>query len=182
VPIDPTTGKQYLNGEYQTAYNANGGLVRGLELSGSKTHFLPGIWAGLGVQANFALTSSTVHNPTNLGGPTTYVGLPGLSRRVASAAVFYDYGPFSARVSGNYRSSFLSDTQMAVSNQLVTFAAETVYDFQASYDITQQFKVVYQMLNLTNQPTRTYFGGNPQQTGTIQYFGRTSYLGVEFKL
>ena len=145
--------------------------MRGLELSGSKTHFLPGIWAGLGVQANFALTSSTVRNPTNLGGPTTYVGLPGLSKRVASAAVFYDYGPFSARVSGNYRSSFLSDTQMAVSNQLVTFAAETVYDFQASYDITQQFKVVYQMLNLTNQPTRTYFGGNPQQTGTIQYFG-----------
>jgi TonB-dependent receptor len=182
VPINPDTGKQYLPGDYQTAYNANGGLVRGLELSGSKTHFLPGIWAGLGVQANFALTSSTVHNPTNLGGPTTYVGLPGLSRRVASAALFYDYGPFSARVSGNYRSSFLSDTQMAVNNQLVTFAAETVYDFQASYDITQQFKVVYQMLNLTNQPTRTYFGGNPQQTGTIQYFGRTSYLGVEFKL
>jgi len=182
VPTDPTTGKPYLNGQYQTAYNAKGGLVKGLELSGSKTHFLPGIWAGLGVQANFALTDSTVRNPTNLGGPTTYVGLPGLSKRVASAAVFYDYGPFSARVSGNYRSSFLSDSQIAVSNQLVTFAAETVYDFQASYDITQQFKVVYQMLNLTNQPTRTYFGGNPQQTGTIQYFGRTSYLGVEFKL
>nr|WP_279237585.1 TonB-dependent receptor [Dyella sedimenti] len=182
VPTDPTTGKPYLNGEYQTAYNAKGGLVRGLELSGSKTHFLPGILSGLGVQANFALTSSTVRNPTNLGGPTTYVGLPGLSKRVASAALFYDYGPFSARLSGNYRSSFLSDTQIAVTNQLVTFAAETVYDLQASYDITKQFRVVYQMLNLTNQPTRTYFGGNPQQTGTIQYFGRTSYLGVEFKL
>jgi len=185
VPINPdpsANGKPYLNGEYQTAYNAKGGLVKGLELSGSKTHFLPGIWAGLGVQANFALTDSTVRNPTNLGGPTTYVGLPGLSKRVASAAVFYDYGPFSARLSGNYRSSFLSDTQIAVTNQLVTFQAETVYDFQASYDITDQFKVVYQMLNLTNQPTRTYFGGNPQQTGTIQYFGRTSYLGVQFKL
>jgi iron complex outermembrane receptor protein len=32
------------------------------------------------------------------------------------------------------------------------------------------------MLNLTNQPTRTYFG-NPSETGTIQYFGRTSYFG-----
>ena len=182
VPIDPTTGKPYLNGEFQTAYNAKGGQVRGLELAGTKNNFLPGIWSGLGVQANFALTSSTVRNPTNLGGPTTYVGLPGLSKRVASAAVFYDYGPFSARLSGNYRSSFLSDTQIAVTNQLVTFAAETVYDVQASYNITDQFKVVYQMLNLTNQPTKTYFGGNPQQTGTIQYFGRTSYLGVEFKL
>ncbi|MFC4525991.1 TonB-dependent receptor [Dyella halodurans] len=182
VPIDPTTGKPYLNGQFQTAYNAQGGNVRGLELAASKNKFLPGIWAGLGVQANFALTSSTVSNPTNLGGPTTYVGLPGLSKRVASAAVFYDYGPFSARVSGNYRSSFLSDSQIAVSNQLVTFAAETVYDFQASYNITQQLSVVYQMLNMTNEPTRTYFGGNPQQTGTIQYFGRTSYLGLNLKL
>jgi hypothetical protein len=38
------------------------------------------------------------------------------------------------------------------------------------------------MLNLSNAPTRTYFGGNPQQTGTIQYFGRTSYLGLNLKL
>ncbi|HEY2623386.1 MAG TPA: TonB-dependent receptor [Dyella sp.] len=182
VPTDPTTGKPYLNGVFQTAYNAQGGDVRGLELAGSKNKFLPGIWAGLGVQGNFALTSSTVRNPTNLGGPTTYVGLPGLSKRVASVAVFYDYGPFSARVSGNYRSSFLSDSQVAVSNQLVTFAAETVYDFQASYNITSQLSVVYQMLNLSNAPTRTYFGGNPQQTGTIQYFGRTSYLGLNLKL
>ena len=131
---------------------------------------------------NLAITSSTVRNPTTLGGPTTYIGLPGLSRRVASAALFYDNGTFSARLSANYRSSFLSDTQIAVNNQLVTFAAETVYDFQASYNITSQLSVVYQMLNLSNEPTRTYFGGNPQQTGTIQYFGRTSYLGFNFKL
>ena len=182
VPIDPTTGVPYQNGEFQTAYNAKGGLVRGLELSGSKTHFLPGIWSGLGVDGNFALTSSTVRNPTTLGGPTTYVGLPGLSKRVASMAVFYDYGPFSARLSGNYRSAFLSDTQLSVTNQLVTFAGETVFDFQASYNVTKQLSVVYQLLNLSNQPTRTYFGGNPQQTGTIQYFGRTSYVGLNLKL
>ncbi|MBE1160320.1 TonB-dependent receptor [Dyella acidiphila] len=182
VPNDPDTGKPYENGEYQTAYNAKGGDVRGLEASFTKTHFLPGIWSGLGFDTNLALTSSNVHNPTNLAGPTTYIGLPGLSRRVASAAVFYDNGTFSARLSGNYRSSFLSNTQIAVNNQLVTFASETVYDLQASYNITSQLSVVYQMLNLTNQPTKTYFGGNPQQTGTIQYFGRTSYLGFNFKL
>ena len=182
VPNDPATGKPYENGQYQTSYNAKGGDVRGVEASFTKTRFLPGIWAGLGFDANLALTSSNVHNPTNLAGPTTYVGLPGLSKRVASAAVFYDNGTFSARLSANYRSSFLSNTQIAVNNQLVTFAAETVYDFQASYNITKQLSVVYQMLNLSNQPTKTYFGGNPQQTGTIQYFGRTSYLGVNFRL
>ena len=182
VPNDPATGKPYANGQYQTSYNAKGGDVRGIEASFTKTHFLPGIWSGLGFDANLALTNSNVHNPTNLAGPTTYIGLPGLSKRVASAAVFYDDGTFSARLSANYRSSFLSNTQIAVNNQLVTFAAETVYDFQASYNITKQLSVVYQMLNMSNQPTKTYFGGNPQQTGTIQYFGRTSYLGVNFKL
>lgn len=182
VPNDPATGKPYANGQYQTSYNAKGGDVRGVEASFTKTRFLPGIWSGLGFDANLALTNSNVHNPTNLAGPTTYIGLPGLSKRVASAAVFYDNGTFSARLSANYRSSFLSNTQIAVTNQLVTFAAETVYDFQASYNITKQLSVVYQMLNLSNQPTKTYFGGNPQQTGTIQYFGRTSYLGVNFKL
>jgi iron complex outermembrane recepter protein len=64
----------------------------------------------------------------------------------------------------------------------VTFASETVYDFQASYNITKQLSVVYQMLNMSNEPTRTYFGGDTQQTGTIQYFGRTSYLGFDLKL
>ncbi|GLQ98453.1 TonB-dependent receptor [Dyella mobilis] len=182
VPTNPATGKPYANGEYQTSYNAKGGDVRGLEASVTKTHFLPGIWSGLGFDANLALTNSNVHNPTNLAGPTTYIGLPGLSRRVASAAVFYDNGIFSARLSANYRSSFLSNTQIAVTNQLATFASETVYDFQASYNITKQISIVYQMLNLSNQPTRTYFGGSPQQTGTIQYFGRTSYLGFDLKL
>jgi phosphoribosylformimino-5-aminoimidazole carboxamide ribotide isomerase len=182
VPTDPTTGQPYLNGQYQTSYNAKGGDVRGVEASFTKTRFLPGIWSGLGFDANLALTNSNVHNPTNLAGPTTYIGLPGLSKRVASAALFYDNGTFSARLSANYRSSFLSNTQIAVTNQLVTFAAETVYDFQASYNVTKQLSVVYQMLNMSNQPTKTYFGGNPSQTGTIQYFGRTSYLGVNFKL
>jgi len=182
VPTDPATGKPYLNGQYQTSYNAKGGNVKGLELSFAKNHIFPGIWEGLGVQANFALADSNVRTPNNLGGAESNLSLPGLSKRVASAAVFYDYGPFSARVSGNYRSKFASDTQIAVTNQMVTFAAETVYDFQASYDITKQWRVVAQVLNLSNQPTRTYFGTDPSQTGTIQYFGRTTYLGAEFKL
>jgi hypothetical protein len=33
------------------------------------------------------------------------------------------------------------------------------------------------VLNLTDQPTRTYFG-NDTQTSTIQYFGRTLYAGI----
>jgi len=179
VPTDPNTGKPYLNGDYQSAYNAPGGDVRGVETSFQKTHFLPGFLSGLGVQLNYAYTKNGNRSVSQIAGAPQEQGLPGYSRKVASAAMFYDVGPFSAHVAVNYRSSFVSDTQIAVTNQLVYFAPETVYDFDASYRINKNASATFQVLNFTNQPTRTYFG-NAQQTGTIQYFGRTFYGGFKY--
>ena len=182
VPIDPTTGKPYLNGEYQTSYNdTQGGTVHGMDLYYTKTHFLPGVWSGLGVSAGFSLDQSAVKTESTLSGPPQNQGLPGLSKKSATAALFYDNGTFSAQLSGNYRSSFVSDSQMSVNNQIVYFAPETVFDLQTAYNFTKHVSMLLQFLNLTNQPTRTYFG-NTQQTGTIQYFGMTTYLGVKIKL
>jgi iron complex outermembrane recepter protein len=181
VPINPATGVPYLNGSYTTAYNAPGSMVRGLELSLQKTHFLPGIWSGLGFGANYALTQSPFGQTSTLGGPPQSQGLPGLSRNVASAQVFYDNGTFSANITGNYRSKFVSDSQIAVTNQIVYFAPETVWDMQSAYNLTKNVSLLFQILNITNQPTRTYFG-NPSETGTIQYFGRTFYAGFNLKI
>lgn len=180
VPINPDTGKPYLNGEYQSAYNANGGPERGLEASFQKTHFLPGFWSGLGVSANFAYTQSPWRQDYTLGGPTLQLSFPGLSKKVASASVFYDNGTFSASIQANYRSPWVSDSQIAVTNQYVYFNTEREFDFYSDYNITKNLTVEFQVLNLTNQPTRTYFG-SPLETGTIQYFGRTFYGGFKLK-
>lgn len=181
VPIDPNTGKPYLNGVYQTSFNnTQGGTVHGLDLFFQKTHFLPGVWSGLGVSAGFSMDQSAVKSESTISGPPQNQGLPGLSKKSATAAVFYDNGTFSAQLSGTYRSSFVSDSQMAVNNQIVYFAPETVYNLQGAYNFTKNFSLLLQFLNLSNQPTRTYFG-NTQQTGTIQYFGRTTYLGFNLK-
>ncbi|WP_158543362.1 TonB-dependent receptor [Dyella psychrodurans] len=181
VPTNPATGQPYLNGSYTTAYNGPGSMIRGLELSFQKTHFLPGIWSGLGFGANYSLTQSPFGSTSSLGGPSQLQSLPGLSRNVASAQIFYDNGTFSANITGNYRSKFVSDSQIAVTNQIVYFAPETVYDFQSAYNITKNVSILFQILNITNQPTRTYFG-NQSETGTIQYFGRTFYGGFNLKI
>lgn len=182
VPINPATGKPYLNGEYQTAYNnTEGGFVRGIELQFQKTRFLPGIWSGLGVSLNYAYTDSATTIPSDLGGFQQNQTLPGLSKNVASAALFYDYGKFSARVQGNYRSAFVSSLQVAFDGQTVYFAPEKVFDIQASYRFTKQLNGMIQVLNVTDQPTRSYFG-NPEQTSTIQYFGRTLYAGISLSM
>ena len=182
VPINPATGGPYQNGEYQTAFNnTQGGYVRGMELAFQKTHFLPGLWSGLGVSINYAYTQSAVSNISVLGGSPQNQTLPGLSRIVASGALFYDYGPFSTNVTVTHRSPWVSDSQIAVTNQLVYFNDETEVDFQSSYKINKDMSLLFQILNVNNQPTRTYFG-NPSETGTIQYFGRTIYAGFNLTL
>ncbi|HEX5460344.1 MAG TPA: TonB-dependent receptor [Steroidobacteraceae bacterium] len=181
VPTDPATGRPYLNGEYQTAYNnTQGGYVRGIELEFQKAGFLPGIWSGLGVSADYAYTESDVQVPSDLGGFPQEQALPGLSKNVADAAVFFDHGGFSTRLAANYRSAFVSASQVSFNFQTVYFASETVLDYQASYNFTSYLSGLLQVLNLTDQPTRTYFG-NPTETSTIQYFGRTIYAGINLK-
>lgn len=182
VPTDPNTGKPYLDGEYVTAYNnTKGGYVSGIELQFQKTHFLPGIWSGLGISVNYAYTDSGTRVTSNLGGFTQKESLPGLSKDVASAALFYDHGPFSTRVAANYRSAFVSASQVSFNFQTVYFAPETVVDYQAAYRFNHYLSGLIQVLNLTDQPTRTYFG-NPQETSTLQYFGRTVYAGFSVTL
>ena len=182
VPTNPATGKPYLDGEYQTAYNnTRGGYVRGIELQFTKTHFLPGLWSGLGASFNYAYTQSDSHVQSNLGGFPQEQALPGLSRNVASAAVFFDDGHFSTRLALNYRSPFVSASQVSFNFQTVYFAAEKVVDYQASYKFNDHLSGLFQVLNLTDQPTRTYFG-NPTETSTLQYFGRTLYAGVSLQI
>lgn len=181
VPINPATGQPYLNGTFQTAYNNTaGGYVRGIELQFMKTHFLPGIWSGLGVALNYAYTQSGTKIESDLAGFPQQQGLPGLSKNVASAAVFFDHDKFSTRLAANYRSPFVSAAQASFTYQTVYFASETVLDYQASYQFSKNMSGLFQVLNLTDQPTRTYFG-DPNQTSTLQYFGRTFYAGFGLK-
>ncbi|GLS83293.1 TonB-dependent receptor [Paraferrimonas haliotis] len=182
--VDPTSGEQIetTNGVYTTAVNnAEGGYIRGVELAYTQVFTgLPGAFSGLGFNANYSFTQSEVESKTDLGGETVTQSLPGLSENVASATLFYNYAGFDARVSARYRDDFVSE-QVAVNEQVVNFDGETVVDFQSSYQITDYLGVLFQVNNLTDEPTKSYFG-NPSRTGTLQYFGREYFLGVTVNL
>ncbi|TQV75037.1 TonB-dependent receptor [Aliikangiella marina] len=170
------------NGTYSTAVNnAEGGYFRGLELSYTEIYSgLPGIWSGLGVSASYAYTDSSVSLITDLAGTSYEQTFPGLSEHVLNASVFLNYDQFETRVAIRNRSDFVSE-QVAVNTQQAFFDSETVIDYQASYDINDNSRVVFQVNNLTDQPTKSYFG-TQAQTGTIQYFGRQYFLGLSYQL
>lgn len=181
--INPNTGNPLKpGGEYQTAYNnTKGGYIQGIELGYTQTFdFLPGIWSGLGISSSYSYTESDVERINSLGGEAKDIGMPGLSPSNLSATLFYDYEGFSTRLNYRYREAFVAN-QVAVETQEVFYADESVVDYQASYEFENGVEIVFQVNNLTDEPSKTYFG-TEDQTGSIQYFGRQYFFGVNYKL
>lgn len=168
------------NGTYTTAQNnSEGGYIRGVEVAYTEVYsMLPGMWSGLGVNASFSYTESEIQRTTGNG---VFTGnLPGLSEQVASVTLFWEYEGFESRISTRYRNPFVSK-QVGVNEQTVNYDGETVVDLQASYDINDNLSVLFQANNLTDAPTKSYFG-NESLTGTIQYFGTQYFLGMTYSL
>lgn len=184
---DPITGEpiDYVNGTYTHAENnADAGYMRGIEIGYTQTFsFLPGYLSGLGANVNFSYTESEIEIESKVPGED---GAPspieGLSPRVLSATLFYDWDEkFSARVSGRYRSPYLSEQIAIGSSQSAYFQEETIISAQMSYNFTENLQGVISADNITDEPNISYFG-DTSRTGTIQHFGRTIYFGVNYTM
>jgi len=173
------------NGNYNHAENnADAGYMRGIELGYTQTfNFLPGYFSGLGANINYSYTQSQIKVPSAVPGENGVLGpVAGLSPRVLSATLFYDWNEkLSARVSGRYRSAYLSRQIAIGADQWAYFQEETIYSAQMSYNFTDNLQAVLSADNITDEPNLSYFG-DTSRTGTIQYFGRTVYFGVNYKM
>ncbi|MBL4576778.1 MAG: TonB-dependent receptor [Opitutaceae bacterium] len=176
---------QLEDGNYTHAENnAEGGYMRGIEVSYTQTFdFLPDLWSGLGVNINWSYTDSEITRPSAVPGETGQdAPLEGLSNRVFSGTIFYDYDEkLNARVSVRHRGPYLSRQIAIGSEQSAYFNEETIYSAQMSYNFSDNLQAVVSVDNLTDEPNISYFG-DTNRTGTIQYFGRTIYFGVNYNL
>ena len=130
------------------------------------------------MSASYSFTESEIQRTLSEGVFASQ--LPGLSENVVTATLFWEYEGFETRVSARYRDAFVSQ-QVAVNDQTVNFDDELVIDYQASYEINDNLSMLFQVNNLTDEPTRSYFS-TPEQTGTLQFFGTQYYLGLTYSL
>jgi len=140
--------------------------VTGFEIAYQQTFdFLPWIFSGLGVSANYTyihsrgLPNSFLNggNPANTG-PIAPGNLPleQLSKHNINAEVFYERGPVSLRVAYNWRSRFLLTASDVIFPYFPIFNAATgQLDASAFFSITPQVKIGVQAVNLLNEVTRT---------------------------
>ena len=173
------------DGDYSHAENnGDAGYIRGIEIGYTQTFsFLPGYFSGLGANVNFSYTESEIEVESKVPGEENQLGpIEGLSPRVLSATLFYDWDDkLSARVSGRYRSDYLSEQIAIGTGQSAYFQEETIFSAQVSYNFTENLQAVISADNITDEPNISYFG-NTSRTGTIQYFGRTIYFGVNYTM
>lgn len=181
-------------GSFTRPANGTGGKMQGLELSGAlEGGLLAQALDGFGVQANFSLTNSNIPKSSISsipGGPAT---LPGLSRKVANLALYYEKYGWSVRVAERYRSSFTGEA-VALFDQLgyTKVLANKQTDLQLGYAFTEGswngLSLLLQVSNLTNTPDKTVqvsgLPNNVQVARPLEYdtWGRTVMLGVNYKL
>ncbi len=184
---DPTTGKpiDYVNGTYTRKENVgDAGYVRGIEIGYTQTFsFLPGYLAGLGGNVTCSYPQrDMVLSSSGRVEVATAAPLAGLSPRVLSATVFYEWDDkFEARFSGRYRSAYLEKQTAVGSDEWAYFQDETIYSAQVSYNVTEELQLFVSGDNLTDEPNLSYFS-ETTKTGTIQYFGRTIYFGLNYTM
>jgi iron complex outermembrane receptor protein len=183
LPAVPITGPVPASsiGTFTQPVNGEGGSLKGFEVAVSVP--LEMLWApleGFGVQANYSEVDSSVE-PTPGNSSET---LPGLSKYVSNATVYFERWGFSARVSQRSRSDFRGEVEgFGGDRALKAFQGEKVTDVQLGYAFQsgplENLSLLLQVNNIENEPFRSEFtDGRPRE---FFEYGRTYLFGVNYK-
>lgn len=178
------TEKPVVNGTYRYALNNDqGGFIKGVEIAYTQTfNFLPGYWKGLGFSGSASFTDSgiSIVRPANTSFDSGEIPFPGLVEQSYNFTVFYSYENFETRLSTTFQDSFVGESRTIGPTVVpVTYAAETVLDYQAKYKTDSGLDLVFSVGNLTNEPNRSYMYDEALPL-RLNWFGRTYALGVNY--
>jgi iron complex outermembrane recepter protein len=175
-------------GSFTVPVNGAGGRLDGFELTASAPGELLADWlTGFGASVSLSETDSSINVLGQVAGGTTSstITLPGLSKTVASAMLYYEKYGFAARVASRYRSNYIGEiTDFAGDRALEYVRHELITDFQTSYEFkegrAQGLMVMFQVNNLTNTPFIDY-SVITARTRDYETFGRDFFFGLNYK-
>lgn len=143
--------------------NGGGGRIQGAELTVQAP-----IWNGFGVQSNYTYADAK----TQSGDP-----LPGNSKNTFNLTGYFENERLSARLGYTYRSNFFITFDR--STPLNQKALKSL-DGQVSVNLTENFTLTFDAINITNEKIEQYSGG-AFRPRAIYDNGRQYYAGVRFK-
>jgi TonB-dependent receptor len=149
--------------------------IRGFEIAGQ--YFLGE--TGFGIAAAYTKVSGNVGVDVNTEPGVNVFALLGLSD-TANATLIYDKAGISARVAYNWRGKYLSAVNRGSYTNPVFVAPLGQLDFNISYDITPNFAVSIEGLNLTKASSKTY-ARSEKQIYFVQENDSRFLLGARYK-
>lgn len=165
--------------------NRAGGLVQGVELAARHDFdYLPGFFAGFGVQANYtwAQTKDEGAEPIDLPGVKDPGDkLEGFAEDSFNLVAYYDRNGIWARLAYNWRDDFLRARAGQRSGGLPEYTgAYGQLDFSASYAMNKHFSLTAEAINLTNEEVFQY-ADVEERLISRQYSGPRYRVGVRAK-
>lgn len=161
--------------------NGPGTNLKGIEAIAQQAFtFLPGALRHLGGMVNYTFTSSDTDYALTA---TTSVRKPlvGLSRHSANATLYYETPVYGGRVSANYRDRYLTAVPGANGNDIAGVNSATYVDASLFWNVTPQFTVTLEGVNLTNQ-AEDQFVDSSDRVSSYARSGRQLLAGVRWRM
>jgi len=160
----------------QQPVNGGNANLYGFEFAASQQFgFLPGFLSGFGFFGNYTHAISNAHLQFRQRSI-----LPGQAGDVANLGLSYEKYGLTARLSWNYNGRILD--QVGETSDFDRFIDNHYQlDFSSSYRIMEGLNVYLQMVNITNEPQREYFG-IPSRPRLNEYYSWELRSGLKFTL
>ncbi len=181
-----------------TNVNSPGGKLKGFELSAQRPFtFLPAPFDKFGAILNYTHVKSDIAyiikaptysaagvTPRVQTAPAVLVTQPlvNLSPDAFNATLYYENGPFKARISGSYRDAYLIQVAPSATNNNDVRIKEKTFnlDGQVSY-VLNKFTITFEAINLTDQEDSKVDDSTRMDSEEYVHYGRQFYLGVKYK-
>lgn len=165
-----------------TPQNSGKGKITGFEIAAQRQlDFLPGIWKGVGVYANYTFNASDVDGIANEDGDAREgLDLPGTADHMFNASLSFETARLVVRGSLNFSSDYIDEVGDDEFYDRY-YDKQLFIDLNASYAFTPNLRLFAEANNLTNQPLR-YYQGIESRTMQVEYYGPKYNVGVKFDL
>ncbi|MDG2071573.1 MAG: TonB-dependent receptor [Pseudomonadales bacterium] len=174
---DPETNQPLVLVAYRPLNEGKSDLT-GFEIAFQRTlaNLLPAPWDGLGVIANYTHIKSGSDFKNELTGAS--YSIPGLSENTINFTLFYEKGPWSGRVSYNFRDDFLDSSFNSGANpRFVDEYAQ--WDASFGYAVNDNISIMLEGINLTDEIVYYY---DRLGKSTMEHFAQASHAGRRFQL
>ena len=169
-------GNSYSITRPQSTHN---GVLQGFEAGYQQFFdFLPDMFKGLGMQANFTYIDGHTQNPiTSIDTPLAQV-----SKKNYNLVGIYERGPISMRLAYNWRDRFIdSFNQPGIQPGTVWVQPNDRLDFSLDYSITKNFTLTLDATNILDHKYHDNFGNLPMFTRDVRSYDRTYGVGLRYR-